>query len=260
MSGFSLTQTNSGCCDCCGQINCIKKDIREIKTQIYNIINTPPTPQTPVNIFNSDGTLINTTGGVRFVHLDGNAIAFMQDAEAMFSFSKDFFGVYTTNSGGNALPRFDVDGSIDVAKFRILNANVFFADGVLPDSSGVYDIVVWNNTSRLLEKLAIGDLVIDSDNFATANLTATGNRTHAFEGFSLDISGASSISFAATGDIFFSSGGELTLSAPLIYLYTTNGVVLVPNLPEYADNATAVAAGLSIGRLYRTGDTLKVVH
>jgi hypothetical protein len=34
----------------------------------------------------------------------------------------------------------------------------------------------------------------------------------------------------------------------------------VPNLPEYADNATAVAAGLSIGRLYRTGDTLKVVH
>jgi hypothetical protein len=31
-------------------------------------------------------------------------------------------------------------------------------------------------------------------------------------------------------------------------------------LIEYADNATAIAAGLPIGRLYRTGDVVKVVH
>ena len=34
----------------------------------------------------------------------------------------------------------------------------------------------------------------------------------------------------------------------------------VVGLPEYADNATAVAAGLTIGAFYRTGDLLKVVH
>jgi hypothetical protein len=28
----------------------------------------------------------------------------------------------------------------------------------------------------------------------------------------------------------------------------------------YADNATAVAAGLAVGKLYRTGDVLKIVH
>ena len=34
----------------------------------------------------------------------------------------------------------------------------------------------------------------------------------------------------------------------------------VPGLPEYADNAAAIAGGLSAGDFYRTGDLLKVVH
>ena len=32
------------------------------------------------------------------------------------------------------------------------------------------------------------------------------------------------------------------------------------NLPEYADNSAAIAGGLTIGQVYRTGDILKVVH
>ena len=32
------------------------------------------------------------------------------------------------------------------------------------------------------------------------------------------------------------------------------------DLPEYADNAAAIAAGLTSGQVYRTGDLLKVVH
>ncbi len=31
-------------------------------------------------------------------------------------------------------------------------------------------------------------------------------------------------------------------------------------VPEYTDNAAALAAGLVIGRIYRTGDILKIVH
>ena len=30
--------------------------------------------------------------------------------------------------------------------------------------------------------------------------------------------------------------------------------------PEYADNAAALAAGLTVGQIYRTGDVLKIVH
>jgi len=35
---------------------------------------------------------------------------------------------------------------------------------------------------------------------------------------------------------------------------------LFTNLPSYADNAAAIAGGLKVGQLYRTTDTLKVVH
>ena len=34
----------------------------------------------------------------------------------------------------------------------------------------------------------------------------------------------------------------------------------VNNLPQYADNASALAGGLRIGQFYRTGDIVKVVH
>lgn len=39
-------------------------------------------------------------------------------------------------------------------------------------------------------------------------------------------------------------------------------VLTVPatGAPEYANNAAAVFAGLSVGQIYRTGDLLKIVH
>jgi hypothetical protein len=37
--------------------------------------------------------------------------------------------------------------------------------------------------------------------------------------------------------------------------------VIVPaNLSEYVDNAAAISGGLTIGRIYRTGDLVKIVH
>lgn len=39
-----------------------------------------------------------------------------------------------------------------------------------------------------------------------------------------------------------------------------DGGALFKNLPSYADNAAAIAGGLKVGQLYRTTDTLKVVH
>lgn len=57
---------------------------------------------------------------------------------------------------------------------------------------------------------------------------------------------------------------------PLSYIDNADKVVTVSSdelslifkttYPEYADNATALAGGLIIGALYRTGDLLKVVH
>jgi hypothetical protein len=51
--------------------------------------------------------------------------------------------------------------------------------------------------------------------------------------------------------------------ALLLALYEANlnaTAMVIANVPVYADNATAVTAGLTIGQLYRTGDALKIVH
>lgn len=37
-------------------------------------------------------------------------------------------------------------------------------------------------------------------------------------------------------------------------------IVDYKDLPEYVDNAAALAGGLTPGQVYRTGDVLKVVH
>jgi hypothetical protein len=41
---------------------------------------------------------------------------------------------------------------------------------------------------------------------------------------------------------------------------TVSGVVKVLGISEYANNAAAIAGGLTVGDLYRDGDTLKIVH
>lgn len=47
-----------------------------------------------------------------------------------------------------------------------------------------------------------------------------------------------------------------TLQSAVVNLQTNMGLAM----PEYADNAAAVAAGLRLGELYRTVDAVKVVH
>ena len=42
--------------------------------------------------------------------------------------------------------------------------------------------------------------------------------------------------------------------------YWINKIISMQNAPEYADNDAAIAAGLSVGDIYRTVDTLKIVH
>jgi hypothetical protein len=51
--------------------------------------------------------------------------------------------------------------------------------------------------------------------------------------------------------------------AELLGLFQANfnaPAIVIANTPEYADNATALAAGLTAGQIYRTGDNLKIVH
>lgn len=44
------------------------------------------------------------------------------------------------------------------------------------------------------------------------------------------------------------------------YSITSVLALLTASIAEYADNTAAIAAGLTVGALYRTVDVLKVVH
>jgi hypothetical protein len=51
--------------------------------------------------------------------------------------------------------------------------------------------------------------------------------------------------------------------AELLELFESNfnaAAIVIADVPVYADNAEAIAEGLTTGQIYRTGDYLKIVH
>ena len=51
--------------------------------------------------------------------------------------------------------------------------------------------------------------------------------------------------------------------AELLALFEANfnaPAIIIASVPEYVNNATALADGLVIGQLYRNGDVLNIVH
>ena len=51
--------------------------------------------------------------------------------------------------------------------------------------------------------------------------------------------------------------------AELLALFEANfnaPAIVIANTPQYADNTAALAGGLAVGQIYRTGDVLKIVH
>ncbi len=88
------------------------------------------------------------------------------------------------------------------------------------------------------------------------------------------LQGGVSVTYDATKHFRFRNG---SVSAPYLEMYSsgsgpwvhhadfTTNVSISESLTigvvgDYADNAAAITAGLSVGTVYRTGDTLKIVH
>lgn len=84
------------------------------------------------------------------------------------------------------------------------------------------------------------------------------------------IAGLSSVASGFGGYLSFQSlnGGGVLVEAMRINEFSNVGIgtvtpgarLAVVGLTEHADNAAAIASGLSLGDFYRTGDALKVVH
>ena len=58
----------------------------------------------------------------------------------------------------------------------------------------------------------------------------------------------------------FSNGGFMLSAWVSWFTLATKNANKLESVPEHADNAAALAAGLGAGDVYRSGDLLKVVH
>lgn len=130
--------------------------------------------------------------------------------------------------------------------------------------------------------LAGGDYTLALGNFATANgthavalgrsVTADAYTSLVVGAYNVPLGTENLSSWVNTDPIFVIGNGQRDIDDP------SNAVVVLKNgdvgigtdapsasltvvgIPEHADNAAAVAAGLTAGAFYRTGDNLKVVH
>jgi len=166
------------------------------------------------------------------------------------------------------------------------------ANGILEDSILTEDVA--NTELTCAGDLKVeGSATFDGDVRITANAgspTLTMGSTNAIEFIDalgttelrLDrFSGNSVISDTSAGDFILTSNTELEIKSGIlgenfakftkdgpIELYydnvkkfeTATNSVKILDVPVHADNAAALAAGLVIGELYRTGDLLKIVH
>jgi hypothetical protein len=137
-------------------------------------------------------------------------------------------------SGGTAT-YFALDGGITRT---VVYKNFNFQDNVKLEMGTGADLQIYHDGSNsFIADVGTGDLTISADNDlifkdGSGNLLANMNASNSVE-------------------LYF--GGNKKFE-------TTNGGVKITGVSEYADNTAALAAGLVVGDVYRTGDDLKIVH
>lgn len=100
----------------------------------------------------------------------------------------------------------------------------------------LYSAATTNSFVFVMPKISSGTIIIPDDSNAF------------IFGSDFDISNA---------DILVGSGSTLYVFDPSEYQLANNKF---DNVPEYIDNSDAINNGLVVGKIYRTGDILKIVH
>ena len=153
------------------------------------------------------------------------------------------------------------------------NAQTIFCDTIQRVGIGTtgpakkLDVTVDTNDDGILLQVSgrkAMELIVNSGvngqgmlNFYTGNTLHYGRINADSEGLNLDTIANRSMIFkkAGTEAMRIDTSGNLGIGTGI-----PTAALQVVGLVEYADNATAITAGLTAGAFYRTGDLLKVVH
>lgn len=152
----------------------------------------------------------------------------------------------------NAINAFsiDVDPATENTLVATTNADLIFKTR----SSGTVETMRMTNAGKIIindsSYLTLGVLDPSTDKYAY--IDSAGNAT-ASAGLKFSVCQVASTSGMTAMQIDAGGNVGINSTAPTAKLQ-------VVGLVEYADNATALGAGLTAGAFYRTGDFLKVVH
>jgi hypothetical protein len=119
-------------------------------------------------------------------------------------------------------------------------------------------ITITDTTNNLAGRIRVANtfMYIDADNSDTVSSTRILLRTDGVEALRLDenqnATFGGTIAVQGTGDSSFAGNVGINTTSPTAKLH-------VVGLPTYADNATALAGGLTVGAFYHTAGVLKVV-
>ena len=168
------------------------------------------------------------------------------------------FGSGTVNLKGNT-----IIGDASTDTLTVNATSTFAAPATFSD-----DVIMNGNLKNLKMSSTTPIIFLDSSN--ATRLTIGGNITN---NSVITESGSGDLILVSNTEIEIKSGelgenfAKFTKDGPIELYYdnvkkfeTASSSIKILGVPVHADNAAALAAGLIVGEVYRTGDLLKIVH
>ncbi len=228
------------------------------------------------NLFLSGGDLItdrwNLSSSNTFIGVDVVGSGSLQP-EGLYNTAIGYQSLYDNTTGGYNFAM----GSLSLRSNTIGMYNIAVGVNALRFSTTAYGNIAFgvnalmsNISGSVNLALGVNALLNSTGNFNTAmgfaagdNLT-TGN-SNIIIGSRIDAPVATGSNQMSIGNLIFATGVDgigQTVSTGNVGIGTADPTsrLQVTGLPEHVDNAAAIAAGLTVGAFYRTGDLLKVVH